>query len=109
MAQSVGKVARMRASLSLPPHDLLWCGQCRRPVVTRSSRMLLRIAAVGALAVALGLAGCGRKAGLDPPPGGALTDQSAANGNAVGPDGRPAPTPATPPPNRHTFLDWLID
>jgi predicted small lipoprotein YifL len=71
--------------------------------------MLLRIAAVGALAASLSLAGCGRKSGLDAPPGGALTDPSAGNGNAVAPDGRPAQAPTAPPPNRHTFLDWLID
>ena len=34
---------------------------------------IMRIAAIGALVGALGLAGCGRKSGLDPPPGAALT------------------------------------
>ena len=34
-----------------------------------SNLRLARIAAIGALVAALGLAGCGRKGGLDPPPG----------------------------------------
>jgi predicted small lipoprotein YifL len=36
--------------------------------VSSLSRPLLRLAVVGALAAALGLAGCGRKGPLDPPP-----------------------------------------
>lgn len=35
-------------------------------------RPLLRLALVGVLAAALGLAGCGRKGPLDPPPGASL-------------------------------------
>jgi len=35
-----------------------------------SDLRLVRIAVIGALVAALGLAGCGRKGGLDPPPGG---------------------------------------
>ena len=34
-----------------------------------SDPRLVRIAVIGALVAALGLAGCGRKGGLDPPPG----------------------------------------
>jgi len=35
-----------------------------------------RIAAMGALVAALSVAGCGRKAGLDPPPGATAADTS---------------------------------
>lgn len=40
---------------------------------------LLRLAMIGALAVTLGLAGCGRKGPLDPPPGASLTGEPQAN------------------------------
>jgi predicted small lipoprotein YifL len=71
---------------------------------------LARIATIGALVAALGLAGCGRKGGLDPPPGAAAIDQTAAAEPGVppelGPDGQPVPAP---PPRRRTFIDFLID
>jgi predicted small lipoprotein YifL len=72
-----------------------------------SHRRLARIAAIGALAAALGLAGCGRKAGLDPPPNASATDQSvAANGTGTTPDGKAAAPAAGP--KRPTPIDWLI-
>src|SRR6516164_3738287 len=47
------------------------------PELSSSSGLrFARIAAIGALAAALGLAGCGRKAGLDPPPGATAADTS---------------------------------
>jgi predicted small lipoprotein YifL len=68
------------------------------------------MAAVAALVAAAGLAGCGRKAGLDPPPAAAIGDSGpvqsapppgvAAQGRAVVPDQGP---------QRRTPLDWLID
>jgi predicted small lipoprotein YifL len=69
-----------------------------------SPRALSRIAAVGALVAALGLAGCGRKGGLDAPPG-AVADPMMAPAPAteIGPDGRPLPPARTSP------LDFLID
>jgi predicted small lipoprotein YifL len=71
------------------------------------SLRIARIAIVGALVGALGLAGCGRKGGLDPPPGASVPDGGAAATPAappeIGPDGRPLPPP------RRTPLDWLID
>ncbi len=73
---------------------------------------LLRMAAVAALAAAVGLSGCGRKAGLDPPPAAAIGGdqgalQAAASQPGVGPDGRVvAPEQKQ---QRHTPLDWLID
>jgi predicted small lipoprotein YifL len=64
----------------------------------------MRIATAGALAVAFGLAGCGRKGGLDAPPG-AIADPMMAPASAqqIGPDGRPLPPARTSP------LDFLID
>jgi predicted small lipoprotein YifL len=70
---------------------------------------VVRIAVIGALAAALALAGCGRKGGLDAPPGAAVADQGAAPGGpgtAVAPDGTPIAPPA---PRRTTPIDWLID
>ena len=57
-----------------------------------SPRALSRIAAVGALVMALGLTGCGRKGGLDPPPAAAADPMMApAPAPEIGPDGRPLP------------------
>jgi predicted small lipoprotein YifL len=77
-----------------------------------SDPRLARIAVIGALVAALGLAGCGRKGGLDSPPGASVVDQSAAvqplPGPEVGPDGKPmAPPPLAP--RRRTPVDWLIE
>jgi predicted small lipoprotein YifL len=74
-----------------------------------SDPRLVRIAVIGALVAALGVAGCGRKGGLDPPPGAtAAADQAAPPGAAP-----PASTDALPPPvqplPRRTPIDWLID
>ena len=89
---------------------------------------LLRLALIGALAASLGLAGCGRKGPLDPPPGASLegvpqpdmpgvmsTNRPAAapigggsqDGNAgVGPDGQPL---APKGPHKRIFLDGLLN
>jgi len=75
-------------------------------------RTLLRTAAIGALVAALGLAGCGRKGGLDPPPGASIVDPADvpppnAGAVAIGPDGKPvAPAQA---PRRWTPIDWLLN
>jgi len=77
-----------------------------------SDLRLLRIAAVAALAGALALAGCGRKAGLDPPPAAAVSDPAAGSQPeappAIGPDGQPI---APPPTGRKRWLpiDVLVD
>jgi hypothetical protein len=82
---------------------------------SRCARALLdlaRFTAPGMLAVvlvaALGLAGCGRKAGLDPPPMAAAGDLQGNGqpGAAPAPDGKPA---VPQPDRRKTVLDWLID
>jgi predicted small lipoprotein YifL len=71
---------------------------------------LARIAAIGALIAALGLAGCGRKSGLDPPPGATAADTSVSRPDlepAIGPDGRViAPQQG---PKRSTPIDWLLN
>ena len=64
---------------------------------------------VGALVGALGLCACGRKGGLDPPPGAALGQEpTIASGTeaGVGPDGRPVAPQAA---QRRTPLDWLLE
>jgi predicted small lipoprotein YifL len=73
-----------------------------------------RSASHGALAAvlvaALALAGCGRKAGLDPPPMAAAGDvQAPGQPAALGPDGKPIPPPPPPTLRRETPLDWLLN
>ena len=89
-------------------------------------RPFLRLALIGALAASLGLAGCGRKGPLDPPPGASLAGEpqanlpdlmgkpaaapiggQAQNGNpGVGPDGQPL---APKGPQKHFPLDGLLN
>ena len=89
-------------------------------------RPFLRLALIGALAASLGLAGCGRKGPLDPPPGASLAGEpqanmpdlmskpaatpiggQAQNGNpGVGPDGQPL---APKGPKKQIFLDGLLN
>ena len=89
-------------------------------------RTFLRLALFGALAASLGLAACGRKGPLDPPPGGSLAGEPQASAPAgipgsiaspiggqvkdsnsgVGPDGKPQ---APKGPNKRIFLDGLLD
>jgi predicted small lipoprotein YifL len=92
-----------------------------------SKRPLFHLALIGALAVTLGLAGCGRKGPLDPPPGASLDGVPQANmpdlmnnnsGAApiggktqdghpgVGPDGQPL---APKGPEKSIFLDRLLN
>jgi predicted small lipoprotein YifL len=76
-------------------------------------RLLLRLAVIGVLAASLGLAACGRKGPLDPPPGASLAgDQAAPAGDArygtppTGPDGKPI---APAGPNKRIPLDVLLN
>ncbi len=88
-------------------------------------RALVRLALIGVLAAALGLAGCGRKGALDPPPGASLAGEQAntpspsinpmaapIGGQAtddnpgVGADGRPL---APKGPKKHIPLDVLLN
>ena len=75
-----------------------------------SGLCLARIVVIGALVAALGLAGCGRKAGLDPPPGATAVETSPSRPDlepAIGPDGKVIETPQGP--KRSTFIDWLLN
>jgi predicted small lipoprotein YifL len=89
-------------------------------------RPLTRLALIGAAIASLTLAGCGRKGPLDPPPAASVTGEpqpstpasaispmtspiggQAKNDNpGVGPDGK---VQAPPGPNRHIFLDNLLN
>jgi predicted small lipoprotein YifL len=67
---------------------------------------------VTAVVAALGLAGCGRKGGLDPPPVAAAVDEHGVPIQpAVAPEGAPngRPMAPAPPPRKETWLDWLIN
>ena len=79
------------------------------PVIQSSNRALARMAVVSALIAALGLAGCGRKSGLDLPPSAAVSDPATSDPQQayVGPDGKPAAPKGGP--NRPTALDWLLE
>jgi predicted small lipoprotein YifL len=82
-----------------------------------SSRLLARLALLGALVAALGLAGCGRKSGLDLPPAAAAappTEPGAAPADpsgapAYGPDGEPLAPPPGAARRRAPVLDWLLN
>jgi predicted small lipoprotein YifL len=81
------------------------------PELSSSSDLrLARIAAIGALVAVLGLAGCGRKGGLDPPPGATAADTSVSRPDlepVIGPDGKViAPSQG---PKRSTPIDWLLN
>ncbi len=81
------------------------------------SMSLARLALFGALVAALGLAGCGRKSGLDAPPLAAAGDvqTNPQTGIAAAPTGAaPGAAPAArrvagAPDKRKTIFDWLID
>lgn len=90
------------------------------------NRPFLHLALIGALVASLGLAACGRKGPLDPPPGASLEGEPQANmpglmssrgaapiggeakdGNpGVGPDGQPL---APKGPNKRIPLDVLLN
>jgi predicted small lipoprotein YifL len=85
--------------------------------VPRPNRLLISLALVGALALAL--AGCGRKGALDPPPGGYALDPTIntpvtnrgealprRSGPAYDEEGKPI---APDGPKRRTPADWLLD
>ena len=55
---------------------------------------------VGLSVLAFGLAGCGRKAALDPPPGASVTTKTTCT--------TCAPAPAPEKPHKPFFLDWLL-
>jgi predicted small lipoprotein YifL len=85
-----------------------------------------RLALAAAMMAALGLAACGRKGGLDPPPSAGLTTpQSYASRPSLGEESNglapppaehraraasaaPASATAAPPPKKTFFLDFLL-
>jgi hypothetical protein len=79
-----------------------------------ATRFQGRLAVLGLLVLALGLSACGRKSGLDAPPGAAA---QAAAPEPVGPGaifGAPAPAEEAPPeatkgPKRRIILDGLLN
>src|SRR5258707_15712761 len=75
-----------------------------------SDLRLARIAAIGALVAALGLAGCGRKGGLDPPPGATAADTSPSRPDLepqIRPGKKALPSPQSPP--RRTRTHWPLN
>jgi predicted small lipoprotein YifL len=75
-----------------------------------SDLRLARIAVIGVLAATLGLAGCGRKGALDPPPGAAAAEAKDVPPDAT-PERSPNYDPNVPPagPKRRLPIDILID
>jgi predicted small lipoprotein YifL len=97
---------------------MVWQSQECPKLSPSSDQKIARIALIGALVAALGLAGCGRKGGLDPPPGASITDPvagvpaspgsaSVAGGPTISPDGK-ASAPSQGP-QRSTPIDWLLN
>jgi hypothetical protein len=106
--------------------NLLWWGQIQGDrVLSRSGKLLggkhlghkllARTAVIGALIAAVGVSGCGLKAGLDPPPSAAAVAEP-----ELGPDGKPVerykPLGADGKPvapktgeKRWTPLDFLLE
>jgi predicted small lipoprotein YifL len=91
--------------------------------MTMCGRSVSRFCAVAALVVALGVAGCGRKGGLDLPPGAsaAAQQETAANpqqreSSSIGSDLRPSGArsssrnlPPVPSPKRDLPIDFLLN
>ena len=86
-------------------------GDFEPPTLRSVAACLVAARLTAALVAALGLAGCGRKGGLDAPPLAAAGDQQAAGqpgaAPAAGPDGKPV-DPATQKRSR-PLLDWLLN
>ena len=79
-------------------------------------RALVRFAVVGALVAALGLAACGRKAGLDPPPAAAAVPAAVPAAETAAPvhvgpgtEQESQPVAAATSQRKSFFLDWLLD
>ncbi len=70
-------------------------------VAPADRRMVSRVLVAGVLVLAFGLAGCGRKGALDPPPPTAVTTKACATC-------APTPAPETKKPTKPFFLDWLL-
>jgi len=76
--------------------------------VPRFDRAFMRLTLIAALAAALGLAACGRKGPLEPPPSAAIAAPPAGAASAQRYDA--AGKPIKPEGQRKTFfLDWLLN
>ena len=78
----------------------------------QSMSLPARCAVVAALALALGVAGCGRKGALDPPPASTPQPASGAAVQPGAPDGQAAagaPNAPAPAPSKKLPIDWLLD
>src|SRR5262249_45103930 len=92
--------------------------------VKKSVERWSRVALAAAMMAALGLAACGRKGGLDPPPSAGLTTpqpytsrpslgeendaQAAPPADERTRTANAAPAPTAPPPPKTFFLDFLL-
>ena len=85
-----------------------------------TERSFLRLALAGALVASLGLAACGRKGPLDPPPSASAADAAPAQRSAPNPNPFAAPPlggvhtedtaeQAPTGPNKSFFLDGLLN
>jgi predicted small lipoprotein YifL len=75
-------------------------------------RPYFRVALIGVVAASLGLAGCGRKGPLDPPPGASLAGEPQANlPELMSKKGKtqPAQGDAVQAPKKHIPLDVLLN
>jgi predicted small lipoprotein YifL len=88
------------------------------PILNRfRDRPFLRMALLGLAVASLGLAACGRKGPLDPPPAASVTGEPQAGAPAGSPSpsispfgNQAASTPQTPAaPNKRIFLDNLLN
>lgn len=116
-----GPVTSPPAMLSPLPSDLCYGAVDSRGfwVNRRFEPTLVRCAVVGALVAALGLAGCGRKAGLDAPPSAAAVPTEVPAGspsagtepsrNILGTDNEERPVAAATSQRKNFFLDWLLN
>jgi predicted small lipoprotein YifL len=77
----------------------------REPAVTAPS--LLRLAAIGVLAISFALTACGRKGPLDAPPSASAQSQQRAQAEVVVDEyGNPLPPKGQ---KKSFFLDWLLN
>ena len=91
------------------------------PAVSRPNRSSFPLILIGALALAVPLSGCGRKGGLDPPPGGSQLESGAVRTPVSRRGVTPTPAEKSPEydengrpiaptgPRKKLPADWLID
>jgi predicted small lipoprotein YifL len=79
-------------------------------LVLARRKHVMQAAVLACLLATLGLSACGRKGGLDAPPGASVVNQAPQSVPELTPEDQPAQTaPPAPPPPTRTWLDWLID